>query len=504
MSLFLGIDFGTSTNVVTRWDEDKKKAVPIPLGSFNAANSNVFSNVIYYESSNNVIVGDYAASQGKIYPENAVFAVKRCLENSDFKRYISVLGRNLSSEDIASDIFAWIKKEVENKFGGQKINGVVISVPFAFQNHERKRIERAAQRAGLNVLGLIEEPVAAALSFGLVEQAERGKTEKILVFDLGGGTFDVTIFDFQKQSDRQFAIKVITTDGEKKLGGIDIDDMIVDKMHSKLEEKFPEYQLDSREAKIQEKEILKMHQIAIEAKENLSTTEEYDLFFDSNVNDSFFLDETITEEEFKEWLHPFLNKIENALDSALNSADLTRNDIDRIIMVGGTSIIPVINDIVREYFHKEPECVRQLNLMVGEGAGIYCGLKYVEKSLECKISVGVSQNIGIKWKHRFELMLERNTLYGTPSKLLKLNIPNPGQKDEVISIVQGSRIRNTKVASINIPITLQKKLSEDKLGLRLNTDVNNGTIIYELYDLTTDGSKIKVGTMLKSDKAGEE
>lgn len=502
MSLYLGIDFGTSTNVVTCWDEVKKKVNCIPLGKFG--NPNVFPNVIYYQSPTNIIVGDEAVEKGKQNPENAVFAIKRQLESPEFHRYIPSLGRSLGSEDIAADIFSWIKRKVENAYGGQSVDGVVISVPFAFQNRERKRIERAAQQAGLPVLGLIEEPVAAAISFGLMEQAERGKAEKILVFDLGGGTFDVTIFDFRKQSDRQFAIKVITTDGAKNLGGIDIDNMIVDKILEKMTNAFPEYKLETRKSDLQEQEVFKIHQLAVESKELWSTEEEADFFFESTFGEDFCFDETIGRDDFDTWLKKFLNDVENVLDDALTDADLDPENIDRIIMVGGTSNIPVIRDKVREYFGKEPQKAESLTLMVGEGAGIYCGLKYVEKSLECKISVGVSQNIGVKWGGHFLEMLERNTLYGTPSQIKILTIRQPGQKEVVIPIVQGNSIQNARVGSVSVSPEIQQKLNGGKLGLKLNTDVNNGTINYELYRVTEKNRKFEPDNLLKSGKAEEE
>ena len=501
MSLFLGIDFGTSTNVVTCWNVNKKSAESVPLGTFG--NPNIFPNVIYYQSLSNKIVGDDAVSKGKQNPDNAVFAIKRRLESPDYQQYIPALGRNVSCEEVAADIFSWIKENVEKKFGGQTVDGVVISVPFAFQNRERKRIERAAKRAGLNVLGLIEEPVAAALSFGIMDQTKRGRAEKILVFDLGGGTFDVTIFDFQKQSDRQFSIRVLTTDGDKKLGGIDIDDILVNKIAAKMEEQFADYRLDTRLPEKQAEDMFKIRQLAIEIKEKLSEDDDADIFFTSCLSDDFYLDEFLSRDDFEEWLQGFLTKIENVLDSALSDADLEPKNIDRIIMVGGTSNIPAINEKVRDYFGKDPEQVHQLTLMVGEGAGIYCGLKYVDKALDCNIAVGVSQTIGLKWHGRFMEMLPRNTLYGKSSDLKILSLPN-GTKDVSIPIVQGNKISNVKIGSITVSSSTRKSLIDGKLGIKLNTDANNGTVGYELYSMTNRNGQLEADKLLVADKAGEE
>ena len=503
MSVYLGIDFGTSTNIVTRWDEGKKRAELVPLGAFKSPN--IFPNVIFYESPQYFFVGEPAVTKAKIYMPNGVFNIKRDLEKPDFRHQIPALGRSLSSEEIGANIFSWIKREVESKFGGEQVDGVVISVPFAFKNRERKRIEHAAQEAGLNVLGLIEEPVAAALSFGLIEKAKSGEKEKILVFDLGGGTFDVTIFEFIKYSKTQFEIKVIATDGAKHLGGIDIDDLIVSKILEKLAQKFKDYNLDLRAPNHQRKEVDDIRQLAVELKEALSEDEEFDFFFSSNFDDNFYIEETISADDLKRWLRPFLTEIENTLDDALISANLEPDDIDRIIMVGGTSNIPAVKELVEDYFQKEPEEVGDMRLMVGQGAGIYCGLRYIEKSIDCKISIGVSQSISLRKPNgSFQVMLERNTLYGTPSKIFELKISNPGSREIVVPIFQGSGSNPEKVASFPVTEEVQNRLSAGVIGVRLNTDANNGTILYELYDMIAGtGGKFKTGSLLEKDKAGE-
>jgi len=270
------------------------------------------------------------------------------------------------------------------------------------------------------------------------------------------------------------------------------------KYFSDFKSKYPDYQLDTRASDLQQKETFQIRQQAIELKELLSVEEESDLLLESVFGCDYLLDETIEREVFSGWLKTFLVKIENALDDALFDADLEPENIDRVILVGGTSNIPVIKQKVRDYFGKEPQEPQQsgqLALMVGEGAGIYCGLKYVEKSLDCKISVGVSKDVALKWKGKFIVMLPRNTLYGESSELVSLTIPNPGKKDAVIPIVQGNPRENDKIAGIPVSVKVQQQLHAGILGVKLNTDENNGTIGYELY---SDGK------LLESGKAGEE
>lgn len=501
MSLYLGIDFGTSTNVVTRWNETTKRADVVPLGKYG--NANIFSNVIYYESPEKIFVGDYAVEKGKLNPENAVFYVKRLLESSNFRRHIPALGFDRIGIEIAADIFTWIKREVEQKFGGEKIDGAVISVPFAFQNAERSRIESAAKQAGLVVLGLIEEPVAAAISFGLTDKVTLGKDEKILVFDLGGGTFDVTIFDFRKRSDLKFSIKVITTGGNKHLGGIDIDDEVIKKIRQMLDSQYTDYHADTRERNLQEKEIFQIRQLAVELKEILSADDDFDLIFESKFDERFSLQENVERTDFDGWLKRFLADIENVLTDTLRNADLKPVDIDRIIMVGGTSNIPAIKEKVRKYFGKEAEHYgAELTLMVGKGAGIYCGLKYVEKTLDCEILICTCRNIGIKFNGQFIEMLPKNTLYGTPSEMKVLTIKNTGRNNIEISLVEGNRVRNVKIGSINVSVEIQRQLDKGRLGLIINTDTSNGIVNYELHRVVEKNNNFVSDKILLKEKIG--
>lgn len=480
MGLHLGIDFGTSTNYITRWNEDKKTVEPVELGAYGKGA--VFPNVIYYESQDNIIVGDTAVKKGKLDIYNSVQAVKRHLEEKGYWRYIPNLGRKLSSTDIARDIFKWIKTKVEEKYGGEPIDDVVISVPFAYQNSERLKIKNAAVNAGLKVKGLIEEPVAAALSFGLLDSTTKGRKEKILVFDLGGGTFDVTIFEFQKKAEQNFMVRVLTTGGAKEMGGIDIDNLVVDRIREMMEHEYPEYNLADISKDVLDKESAKMRDLAIELKENLSSDDEQDVFFESNINDALLLDESVDVDDFNQWIKEFVAQIEDVVDSTLNDADLEPQDIDRIILVGGTSNIPRIAESLEKFFHKAPEKIKEPNMLVGEGAGIYCGLRYVEKTLDCDIVIGVSHAIGIKTRGRFKVMIPRNTPYNTPSKFEILKVKKQDRELE-LNVYQGTQINNQKIGKVVITEKIQEKLSNDCLAVRLNTDASDGTVIYELYDV---------------------
>ena len=488
MGLYLGIDFGTSTNYVTRWIEETKTIEPVHLGNYGE--SDVFPNVIYYETKENIIVGQTALKKGKLDNENCVWAIKRHIGEIGYSKYIPNLDQKLTSVEIARDIFRWIKKKVEEQYAGEPIESVVISVPFSYQNSERQIIKAAAVNAGLNVKGLIEEPVAAAFSFGLMEQARQNQKEKILVFDLGGGTFDVTIFDFVKQGDQEFSIRVLTTGGAKKLGGIDIDNILLNRICEMMETKyanqgykFNEIPLDKRN-----REASRMRDLAVELKVHLSDSEEEEVFFESHAGEDLLLDETLDVETFNQYIKAFVVRVNDVVETTLDDADLTPEDIDRIILVGGTSNIPCISESLTKLFHKIPEKIKAPDMMVGEGAGIYCGMRFVENSLKCDVTIGVSHSIGIKIKGRFEVMIPRNTPYGSNSEFQVLPIPERKRgKDLKLNIYQGVVNDNQVIGKIVISKNIQDELSVNKIAVRLTTDINDGTVLYELYEKKSDG-----------------
>ena len=491
--IYLGIDFGTSTNLVTRWNTEKGCPELVNMAEYGAS-SPVFPNIIFYDSPTNKFMGNSAINKGKAYPENCFKEIKRRLEEGGFHQYIPSLDADLNAEDIATDIFSYIKSTVEKKYGGEKIGGVVVSVPFAFQQKERAKIQKAAERAGLTVLGLIEEPVAAALSFGLAAKAERGKRQKILMFDLGGGTFDVTVIEFVKQTDTRFNIEVLTTDGDKKLGGIDIDRIIVHKLIEKIKKEFPNYDPDNMSNKERNIEYLELEKAALEVKLSISSDGECDLFYTSKVDDDINLDVIIEEDEFNQWLEQsgFMAKIQDVLDNTFLDLEMCeepiyKEDIDRIMMVGGTSNIPLISEFVKEYFNKAPEKIKKPDEMVGEGAGIYCGI-CLDKKIKYSITRRLSYAIGIISKGSFKELLLRNERYGEESDVEYITIKN---REKEQSIIVCQKDHKTVIGRIVLSSVLLKRLHLNVIGLRLTTN-NNGDVEYVLYDVTDNNELMEL------------
>ena len=488
MSLYIGIDFGTSTNLVTRWNEEKKRVDHIP-GFGGHGESDVFPNVIYYESPESILIGNAAENKGKNDPYNYVEAIKRHIGEKNYRQYIPNLNRELTSEDIAKDIFTCIRKKIEATYGGEKIDAVVISVPFAYQHTERARIKNAAINAGMNVIGLIEEPVAAALTYGLRTDINNTR-ERILVFDMGGGTLDVTMFDFKKKSENNFLVWVCGTDGDKKLGGRDVDEIIKQKLYGMVQNKYEEYRLDDYLEDKRETDFATLRTEAVELKKNLSDDPDAEAFvqFRSQINKEWKLEEYIEAEFLDDTLKNvgFLNRIKNVLINIQEDLEDRGEDIDsidKILLVGGSTNIPAIQTIVKDFFDKEPEFSINppVDELVGEGAAIYCGI-IKDNNVHYSIKSCVSHSIGVKeiGSGRFIPILEKNTLYGKESEIYKVKFKY-SDRDEEIKIFQYVNDNYALVGTIEISENDKSNTSDKEIGLQLNTD-QSGMIKYVLFD----------------------
>ena len=252
-------------------------------------------------------------------------------------------------EEISSFI---IRKMVDNAeaYLGKKVNSLVITVPANFNDAQRNCTKQAAKLAGINVLRIINEPTAAALAYGLGQKNEENKIQKdeekkILVFDLGGGTFDVTILKILKGGEQNF--EIMSTKGDKFLGGEDFDNKLVDMVLDRFCQKFKE----SKKAIKNDKKCIKKLKISCEnIKRVLSSSFETTLYVSNfyNGNDIF---ETITRKEFEEICQDLFERLKNPLEEALVDAHLNKEEISEIVLVGGSSRIPKIKTFLKEYFN---------------------------------------------------------------------------------------------------------------------------------------------------------
>lgn len=488
MGLFLGIDFGTSTNYVTRWFEDGSvKAVP-NLGEYG---KDVFQNAIFYKynsEKNTVenIIGETAKKQMVVSPRNGIMGVKRKLIEDNWTYYIPALSSNCSSVDVSTDIFSHIKENVSKNHGNTDIDGVVISVPYAYGNKERLKIKRAAERAGLKVLDLIEEPVAAALSYGVIQkESTMGRKEKIIVFDFGGGTLDITVFEYNRSAAGDVSIEVLNTEGMRELGGQLIDELMVNKIIEKTN-------LDLLEIADEERRKQFQHELTkavVDAKEGLLWDDEADV----DVEGIKSVHTTVTIEEFENWLRGagIIEKIRFAVEDVLIDADLEASEIDRVLLVGGSSNIRIVKEELENIFEQEiPECDMEKDRLVGYGAGVYCGM-LVQKKSKIHIIQKLSYALGVRVGAKFDKLIEKNEKYGSFSKPRKYAMAdNKNLRD--IEVYQGNSNDIKKCFLIGkIPVSDLKLDAGQEIEIELGTD-KSGMVAYKVF---TGGDMIAEGEL---------
>ena len=484
MSIYLGIDFGTSTNYVTRWNESDGSVKAVPnLDPTIYTGDEVFPNVIFYGQNGEKLVGNAAVKRTFIEPRNGVAGVKRKLLEDNWQYNIPALGGNYSPVDVSTDIFNYIKDKVSANNGGADIDGVVISVPYAYGNKERQKIKRAAERAGLNVLDLIEEPVAAAISYGIFQKTSKmGHSEKIMVFDFGGGTLDITVFGYEKTPDGKVTIEVLNTDGLRNFGGQVIDDILINKIANKAGINVSEISDHDQRIKFQ----AEMNGKVVEMKEESQYWDEDDEEdFEHNLS-GIQINTSVTLEDFEKWLRGerIMEKIRDSVDNALidcGDKGLEPDDIDRVLLVGGSSNFPFVRQVLEEIFGKEPEeCDGiDINKMVGHGAGVYCGMKAQNKN-DITIIQKLSYSVGVKTGTKFNKMIHKNEKYGTYSKPKKFALSD-SKENRDIEIYQGNSTDITKCFLIGkIPVSHLELGSDKEIDITLGT-TEAGMVAYKIF-----------------------
>ncbi len=484
MAIYLGIDFGTSTNYVTRWNENDGSIKAVPnLDPTIYTGDEVFPNAIYYCQNGEKLVGKAAVKRATIDPRNGVIGVKRKLVEDNWEYMLPALNTKYSPVDVAADIFNYIKEKVSSNNGGAAVDGAVISVPYAYGNKERLKIRRAAQRAGLNVLDLIEEPVAAAISYGIFQKmSTMGHSEKIMVFDFGGGTLDITVFSYEKSPDGRVSIEVLNTEGIRDFGGQVIDDILLSKVSGKAGIHVSEIKDAEQRLKFQSDLNARVVQMKEES-QYWDEEDEEDL--DDNIS-GIHIETTVCGEEIENWLRGerVLEKIRDSVNDALwncGEKGLEAEDIDRVLLVGGSSNLQMVKRTLEGIFGREPETCDgiEINKMVGHGAGIYCGMKAQNRS-NIRIIQKLSYSIGLKVGANFDKLIEKNERYGSFSKPKEYSLAeNKDNRD--IEVYQGNSSDITKCFFIGkIPVSHLVLGDNRKIEIALGT-TDSGMVAYKVY-----------------------
>lgn len=349
----VGIDLGT-TNSVIAWMKPDGSIEVIP----NAEGSRLTPSIVAFTKTGEILVGEPAKRQMILNSERTIKSIKRKM-GSDYK--VRIDDKEYTPQQISAYILMKMKKDAEQYLGG-KIKKAVITCPAYFNDAQRQATKEAGQIAGFEVLRIINEPTAAALAYGL----DKKKEEKVLVYDLGGGTFDVSILEISEG-----VIQVIATSGNNHLGGDDFDQRIIDWL---AEEFKKQHGIDLREDK---QALQRLRDAAEKAKIELSTKLETDIslpYITATSSGPLHLETRLTRALYESLVKDLVEMTKGPIERALNDAKLSPKDIDEIILVGGMTRTPMVQRLIYEIFGKEPNKSVNPDEAVAIGAAIQAAI----------------------------------------------------------------------------------------------------------------------------------
>ncbi|MDR1684711.1 MAG: molecular chaperone DnaK [Elusimicrobiota bacterium] len=410
MSKIIGIDLGTSNTAAAVMEGGKATVIPSAEGS--SIGGKAFPSYVAFTKDGQRLVGEPARRQAVANPEGTATAFKRRMgENFKF----SLRGNDFTPQQLSAFVLQKVKKDAE-AFLGTSVEKAVITVPAYFNDNQRQATKDAGKIAGLEVVRLLNEPTAAALAYGI---DKTGKEQKILVFDLGGGTLDVTIMEMGKEG----TFDVMSTSGDTKLGGTDMDNAVIDWISSEFKK---QHGIDVSADK---QAMMRLKDAAEKAKIELSTTMETDInlpFLTADASGPKHLEMKLSRAKLESLVRPTVDRCGASIDRAVADSKLSMSQIDKIIMVGGPTRMPIVQEYVEKHVGKKIE--RGIDPMecVADGAAIQAG-----------VLTGDVKDILLLDVTPLSLGLE--TLGGVMTKLIERNTTIPVRKTQVFSTAADSQ-----------------------------------------------------------------
>ena len=352
MAKTIGIDLGTTNSVVAVMEGGKPTVIA------NAEGSRTTPSIVGFAKNGERLVGQLAKRQAILNPDNTIISIKRHM-GEDYKKNID--GKDYTPQEISAMILRKLADDA-SAYLGEKVTSAVITVPAYFNDAQRQATKDAGKIAGLDVLRIVNEPTAAALAYGLEKQT----SEKVLVFDLGGGTFDVSVLEIGDG-----VHEVLSTSGDTHLGGDDFDQKIIDWLCDEFKK------TEGIDLRNDKQAMQRLKEAAEKAKCELSSVVQTNInlpFITADATGPKHLDINLTRAKFEELSHDLLERCKTPVERAIKDAGISKSDLNEVVLVGGSTRIPAVQQLVKEYTGKEPNQSVNPDEVVAVGAAIQAGV----------------------------------------------------------------------------------------------------------------------------------
>ena len=470
--MIIGIDLGTTNSLVAYYTDEGPKVIPNRFGDV------LTPSVVSIDENDNIFVGKTAVERMQLYPETSAAVFKRSM-GSDKK--FDLGSKSFTAEELSSFVLRALKEDAET-FLGEEVTEAVISVPAYFNDMRRKSTKRAGELAGLKVERIISEPTAAAIAYGLYNDT---KPAKNLVFDLGGGTFDVSILDYFPP-----ILEVRAVAGDNFLGGEDFTEI--------LERMFYEKNENIRKEALEYRELKMIHRQAELAKKNFS--ESGTVCMKVKIGEEI-IETEITEKEYDKECEDLYEKIRGPVKRALADAKLKLSDIDKIVLVGGATRLPGVRSFVSKLFKSFPDTTVNPDEAVALGAAIQGAMKERRESIKevvltdvCPFTLGTEVSVDLGGNHResghFFPIIERNTVIPA-SRTERFYTVRDDQTKIDREVLQGeSRMARNNLLLGTLELDVPKgKAGEQSVDVTYTYDINS--ILEVEVTVVATGKKIR-------------